>query len=116
MLLSFPLDPPPTVMEIISDSVYASSATLDGRRFATEFVAKRKADAANAKAYDAKQAGLFAGRVSLADGTSELRAAMCAMLTISDVVVKTQKKVADDGEWSVKPVKAKGKKNRGGTN
>jgi len=96
MLLSFPLDPPPSVMEIISDSVYASSATLDGRRFATEFVAKRKADAANAKAFDAKQAGLYAGRVSVAD------------------VVKTQKS-PDDGEWSTKPVKAKKKSTRGGS-
>lgn len=70
MLLSFPLDPSPTVVEIISDSVYASSSTLDGRRFASEFVAKRKADAANAKAQDAKQAGAWAGRVSLAEGKS----------------------------------------------
>lgn len=69
MLLSFPLDPPPSVVEIISDSVYASSATLDGRRFASEFVAKRKVDAANAKASDAKQAGAYSGRASLADGT-----------------------------------------------
>jgi len=90
MLLSFPLDPPPSVVEIISDSVYASSATLDGRRFASEFVAKRKADAANAKATDAKQAGAYAGRVSLAD------------------VVKTQSKPAE-GEWSTKVMKKKSK-------
>lgn len=32
---------PPDV-EIISDSVYASSQTLDGRRFAEEFVRRRK--------------------------------------------------------------------------
>ncbi|KAG8953096.1 hypothetical protein FRC04_003043 [Tulasnella sp. 424] len=93
MLLSFPLDPSPTVVEIISDSVYASSATLDGRRFASEFVAKRKADAANAKAQDAKQAGAWAGRVSIAE------------------VVKTQPKPAES-EWSTRVVK-KNKKSRG---
>lgn len=32
---------PPDV-EIISDSIYASSQTLDGRRFAEEFVRRRK--------------------------------------------------------------------------
>lgn len=45
MLLSFPLDPDPTTLEIISDLIYANSTTLDGRRFAAEFVSKRKADA-----------------------------------------------------------------------
>ncbi|CCO27737.1 GYF domain-containing protein mpd2 [Rhizoctonia solani AG-1 IB] len=39
MLLSFPLDPSPAVIEIISDSIYANSSTLDGRRFAAEFCA-----------------------------------------------------------------------------
>ncbi len=32
----------PPEIEIISDSVYASSQTLDGRRFAEEFVRRRK--------------------------------------------------------------------------
>lgn len=32
----------PNETEIISDSVYANSQTLDGRRFAEEFVRKRK--------------------------------------------------------------------------
>lgn len=49
MLLSFPVDPPASsraeVQEIIADSVYASSSTLDGRRFAQEFMTRRKADA-----------------------------------------------------------------------
>lgn len=45
MLLSFPLDPPPATVEIIQDSIYASSPTLDGRRFADEFIKRRKADA-----------------------------------------------------------------------
>lgn len=114
MLLSFPLDPSPTVVEIISDSVYASSATLDGRRFASEFVAKRKADAANAKAQDAKQAGAWAGRVSIAEGKLLLQpprrwpnADGCAEL----LVVKTQPKPAES-EWSTRVVK-KNKKSRG---
>ncbi|EKM60710.1 uncharacterized protein PHACADRAFT_133413 [Phanerochaete carnosa HHB-10118-sp] len=45
MLLSFPLDPDPSTVEIISDLIYANSTTLDGRRFASEFVSKRKTDA-----------------------------------------------------------------------
>ncbi len=36
-LLSFPPD-----AEIISESVYANSPTLDGRRFAEEFIRRRK--------------------------------------------------------------------------
>jgi PERQ amino acid-rich with GYF domain-containing protein len=54
MLLTFPIDPPASsradVLEIISDSVYANSSTLDGRRFAQEFYTKRKADVAANKA------------------------------------------------------------------
>ena len=45
MLLTFPLDPPPATIEIIQDSIYAHSPTLDGRRFADEFIKRRKADA-----------------------------------------------------------------------
>lgn len=44
MLLSFPLDPDPSTVEIISELIYANSTTLDGRRFAAEFVSKRKTD------------------------------------------------------------------------
>lgn len=51
MLLSFPVEPAAgtksDVLEIISDSVYANSSTLDGRRFAQDFYTKRKADALN---------------------------------------------------------------------
>ncbi|KAK9483012.1 hypothetical protein V1527DRAFT_301904 [Lipomyces starkeyi] len=42
MLLSLPLAGPETV-EIIADTVYANSTTMDGRRFAEEFVKRRKA-------------------------------------------------------------------------
>lgn len=45
MLLDFPVDPDESVLEIISDSVYAGSATLDGRRFAKEFKERRIQDA-----------------------------------------------------------------------
>jgi len=45
MLLSFPLDPDASTIEIISDTIYSNSTTLDGRRFASEFVARRKTDA-----------------------------------------------------------------------
>ncbi|KAH8917172.1 hypothetical protein BT69DRAFT_691456 [Atractiella rhizophila] len=45
MLLDFPLEPASYHLEIISDSVYENSTTLDGRRFANDFVTKRKADA-----------------------------------------------------------------------
>lgn len=45
MLLSFPLNPSPEVSDIIAEAVYANSSTLDGRRFAADFIARRKADA-----------------------------------------------------------------------
>lgn len=46
MLLSFPLEASADVLEIISDSVYANSSTLDGRRFANDFTTRRKNDVA----------------------------------------------------------------------
>ncbi|CAG8481447.1 14448_t:CDS:10 [Ambispora leptoticha] len=46
MLLTFPLEPPPITIEIIQESIYEYSTSLDGRRFADEFVKRRKADAA----------------------------------------------------------------------
>jgi len=45
MLLSFPLNPSPEVNDIIAEAVYANSSTLNGRQFAADFVARRKADA-----------------------------------------------------------------------
>ncbi|KAF9911119.1 hypothetical protein EC991_004673 [Linnemannia zychae] len=45
MLLSFPLNPDPMTVEIIQDSIYANSASLNGRQFADEFIKRRKADA-----------------------------------------------------------------------
>jgi len=45
MLLTFPMNPDPMTVEIIQDSIYANSQSLDGRRFADEFIKRRKADA-----------------------------------------------------------------------
>lgn len=45
MLLSFPLNPSADVSDIIAEAVYANSSTLDGRRFAADFISRRKADA-----------------------------------------------------------------------
>jgi len=91
MLLSFPLDPDPSTIEIISDLIYANSTTLDGRRFASEYVSKRKADAAIRRA-TAGTAGNGSKPVSIAD------------------VVKTQPKPAQQ-EWGFKVVN---KKKKGG--
>ncbi|KAF9928140.1 hypothetical protein FBU30_002596 [Linnemannia zychae] len=45
MLLTFPLNPDPMTVEIIQDSIYANSQSLNGRQFADEFIKRRKADA-----------------------------------------------------------------------
>ncbi|KAG0260797.1 hypothetical protein DFQ27_003315 [Actinomortierella ambigua] len=58
MLLSFPLNPDPMTVEIIQDSIYANSKSLDGRRFADEFIRRRKADA-----FPSGSAGAGAGGV-----------------------------------------------------
>jgi PERQ amino acid-rich with GYF domain-containing protein len=91
MLLSFPLDPDPTTLEIISDLIYANSTTLDGRRFAAEFASKRKADAIN-KPKGSAPANIPGKPQSIAD------------------VVKTQPKPPQN-EWGFKVVN---KKKRGG--
>ena len=87
MLLQFPVDPDPSTVEIISDLIYANSTTLDGRRFAAEFVAKRKASTKSTPS-----AGVT-GKLSIAD------------------VVKTQPKPAQN-EWS--GFKVVNKKKKGG--
>lgn len=45
MLFSFPINPTPDVIDLIADSVNATSSTIDGRRFAVDFVSRRKLDA-----------------------------------------------------------------------
>jgi PERQ amino acid-rich with GYF domain-containing protein len=65
VLLTFPVNPDATVLEIISDSVYANSSTLHGRRFASDFVARRKADCAGR--------GLSSPAVGAGNGTGTAR-------------------------------------------
>ncbi|KAF9569837.1 hypothetical protein CPC08DRAFT_677685 [Agrocybe pediades] len=93
MLLSFPLEPDATTTEIISDTIYSNSTTLDGRRFASEFVAKRKADAV-ARAKGGTSSGKVAGKP----------------ISIADVVKATPK--ASQPEWGFKVVNKKKKGNR----
>lgn len=45
MLLTFPIEADASIREIISETIYTNSTTMDGRRFADEFVSRRKADA-----------------------------------------------------------------------
>ncbi|THH30191.1 hypothetical protein EUX98_g4021 [Antrodiella citrinella] len=90
MLLQFPIDPDPSTVEIISDLIYANSTTLDGRRFAAEFVSKRKA---STKTGAAPAVGGPSGKLSIAD------------------VVKTQPK-STQNEWG--GFKVVNKKKKGG--
>lgn len=94
MLLSFPIDPPQSEragqLEIISDSVYANSSTLDGRRFAQEFCTRRKADSKRSS-------------VPTANGTPISKPTSLAE------VLKTQPK-PQSSDLGFKVVKAKGKK------
>ncbi|KAJ3767353.1 hypothetical protein FB446DRAFT_696431 [Lentinula raphanica] len=92
MLLSFPIDPDASTSEIISDLIYANTTTLDGRRFAADFLSRRKADAvARAKAGPGAAA---AKPVSIAD------------------VVKAQPKPQAQSEWG--GFKVVNKKKKGG--
>ncbi|VDC01957.1 unnamed protein product [Peniophora sp. CBMAI 1063] len=91
MLLSFPLDVDPSTSELISDLIYANSATLDGRRFAAEFASRRKADAMRKSAGGAGGAG---GVASIAD------------------IVKSTPKSAQGNEWG--GFKVVNKKKKGG--
>lgn len=84
MLLSFPLDPDPSTSEIISDLIYANSTTLDGRRFAAEFVKRRRASGT-------------AGPGTVGNGK----------VTIADVVKTTPR--AAQPEWGFKVVNKKKK-------
>ena len=90
MLLSFPLDPDASTIEIISDTIYSNSTTLDGRRFASEFVSKRKADA-NARSKGSAQSSV-------------------KPVSIADVVKATPK--AAQAEWGFKVVNKKKKGSR----
>ncbi|GAA5974163.1 hypothetical protein JCM11641_003475 [Rhodosporidiobolus odoratus] len=98
MLLSFPLDASADVLEIISDSVYANSSTLDGRRFANDFATRRKNDVA------VRYPSIFAKgvvRALAAAGAAKTGGSMAAVLS-APAQTKTS-------EWNVK-VSAKKKK------
>jgi PERQ amino acid-rich with GYF domain-containing protein len=103
MLLSFPLDPSPDVVDIIAESVYASSSTLDGRRFAADFVAKRKLDASQGK--------ITSGTAKLSSSQSNGPTSNSNARSLSDVL-KTAPAPANDGFGGFKVVKAKGAKKR----
>ncbi|PFH54735.1 hypothetical protein AMATHDRAFT_277 [Amanita thiersii Skay4041] len=92
MLLSFPLDPDPSTVELISDLIYTNSTTLDGRRFAAEFISKRKSDAA-----------------SRAKTTGPLGKGSVKPISIADVVKAAPK--STQSEWAFKVVN---KKKKGG--
>ena len=49
MLTTFPVEDisQPATLELIQEVIYANSTTMDGRRFASEFASKRKADVAS---------------------------------------------------------------------
>ncbi|UZJ54000.1 hypothetical protein CBS101457_003320 [Exobasidium rhododendri] len=108
MLLSFPLDPSSDVVEIIAESVYASSSTLDGRRFASDFVAKRKLDASQNRA-NAGYSSLSA-RNSSATPFSNGQALASPLRSASDVLKSSVP--SNDGFGGFKVVKAKGAKKR----
>jgi PERQ amino acid-rich with GYF domain-containing protein len=92
MLLSFSMDPDPSTVELISELIYANSTTLDGRRFAAEFISKRKADAA--------------ARLKGVNGISKVAG---KPVSIADVVKATPK--PQPQEWGFKVVN---KKKKGG--
>ena len=92
MLLSFPVDADAAIREIISETIYTNSTTMDGRRFADDFVSRRKADViAHAKSGGASKG--LAKPVSIAD------------------VVKAAPKTTQP-EWGFKVVNKKKKGNR----
>jgi len=93
MLLSFSLDPDPSTIELISDTIYEHSTTLDGRRFASEFVSKRKVDAA-----------------ARPKGVSTTGKTPAKPVSIADVVKATPKTAQP--EWGFKVVNKKKKGNR----
>lgn len=90
MLLNLPIDPDASIVELIADIIYGNSKTMDGRRFASDFVSKRKSDTKKAPA------------VTPANGKT-------VAVSIADVV-KAQPKAAQP-EWGYKVVQ---KKKKGG--
>lgn len=103
MLLSFPINPDASVLEIISDSVYANSSTLNGRRFASEFVNRRKADLKERKAaaFGDSRPSTGGGQSSTTSGSAYGKGSMASVLKTQSkpqnefnftLVTKTKKK------------------------
>ncbi|KAG6857612.1 hypothetical protein H0H87_010180 [Tephrocybe sp. NHM501043] len=91
MLISFPVDPDESTLEVVKDIIWINSNTLDGRRFAADFFSKRKADAASRK------------------GTSAVGKSAVKPVSIADVVKAAPKPTQP--EWGFKVVN---KKKKGG--
>ena len=87
MLLTFPIDPDASTIELIAETVYGASTLIDGRRFAREFVTNRKEDQARQRG-----SGSTGKVASLAD------------------VVKSQPKTSQNDLAGYKVVKKKGKR------
>lgn len=87
MLLMFPIDPDASTVDLIAETVYGASTLIDGRRFAREFVTRRKDDQLRSNG-----SGANAKTTSLAD------------------VVKAQPKQVQNEFAGYKVVKKKGKR------
>ena len=102
--LSFPIEPAAAekaqASEIMSEIVYANSGMLDGRRFASDFFEKRKADAK-------KQAQTQAAAKLGGGGWTVTGSASAQGTNLADVVKSVKSQKEDTG---FKVVKAKGKK------
>nr|XP_019009814.1 uncharacterized protein I206_05374 [Kwoniella pini CBS 10737]OCF48595.1 hypothetical protein I206_05374 [Kwoniella pini CBS 10737] len=102
VLLSFPIDIPQSqrseTLEIISDSVYANSSTLDGRRFAQDFYNKRKLDSQKSSSSSSTTIG----------NSNNKSGSLNKITSLADVVKTQPTKKSDD--FGFKIVKGKGKK------
>lgn len=123
MLLSFPLDPSPDVIEIIAESVYANSSTLDGRRFAADFVAKRKMDVQGRQQQSGgvqskwSTVGSSGGMGNFGAGVSSFNRTTSGSgptMTAAEIMKsQASSKASADTLGGFKVVKAKGSKKRG---
>ncbi|KDQ54906.1 hypothetical protein JAAARDRAFT_160210 [Jaapia argillacea MUCL 33604] len=96
ILLSMPLDPDPSMVEIISTIIYQNSTTMDGRRFASEFITKRKSDSVASRS----RTGASNGATGSASKTPSVAE-----------VLKSQPKPAPNDGWGGFKVVNKKKKN-----
>lgn len=90
LLLSFGTDGGKDTREIISDSIYANSATLDGRRFADEWSKRRKEDLKNTNGQNK----------SISELTSTLASSSASTNDWSDVIKAKPAKQENEEEWN----------------